>query len=720
MYFLNLPMLLGATAIAIPIAIHLINRHRFRRTEWAAMRFLRASIEKHQRRLRLEDILLLLLRCLLVLLIAATLARPTLRSALGKFSNLGLTSSTAIILLDNSASMGATDGVQSRLDKARKAAEEAIDALPPNSDVAVWLVSDIIETAIPEPTRDLNLARKIIRDAPLTDRATQLLPALQQASKLLAPRLAARKEIYLVTDGQSLAWQPWNDTLRLLDSGKNNLRFRVILTGDSEEQNLAVTDLHAAAPLAPLRQPLRFDLRVTNFGRDDARDVRLSLNVDNDAPSDEGIIELLPAGASRNLALFAKLRTDGFHSITARLPEDRLLADDRRSIVVHALKEIRVLLVNGTPGHEGRDNPVFFLQQALTPVPNVERPDYFIQPTVITPTELTAARLDNTDVVLLAGVFDLAGDTTALLDQFVSRGGGLIVFPGTRCDRTFYNTHCPFLPATLGDPRGDVEKQETFITIQPADYQHSIVSLWNDPAAGTLSSARFYRYYPLEPSTNAAVVLRFADGTTNPPPALVEGTWRQGRTLLFASTPNTDWNDWPVRPSFVPLLHRALGAVLTRRDSGLNIRVGSEFRHALPAECLGKDVVVTPPGTSAKVKREFSRVEPLPPDNAPTARALATDFAGVYDVAVASEPPQSFKFAAQADSSEFDLTPLSPAELSQLGTRAQLFRYPSEMSLRTKISQEVVGSEIWWMVALAALLVALTETVLAQYFSRSK
>lgn len=680
------------------------------------MRFLRASIEKHQRRLRLEDLLLLALRCLLLILLALTLARPALRNAPGKFAGLGFTSSTAVILLDNSYSMGATDGVQSRFDKARKAADEILDSLPPNSEAAVWLVSDIVATAVPEPTRDLALTRKTIRDARLTDRGTRLLPALQQATKLLSHRLAGRKEFYLVTDGQSLAWQPWNDTLRLLDSAKENLRARIILVGDAGQQNLAVTDLRLASPLAPLRQPLRFDIRVTNTGREDARDVRLSLNVDTDPASDEGVIDLLPAGTSRTVALFAKLRTEGYHSVTAQLPEDRLPADDRRSIVVRALKEIRVLLVNGLPGREGRDNPVFFLEQAITPVAATDRADYFIQPTVISPADITGARLDNADIVILASVFDLTTDTAALLDQFVARGGGLLFFPGDRCDRAFYAAHCPFLPATLGEPLGDAEKQDAFVALQPSVYQHSLVSLWNDPAAGSLASARFYRHYPLRPATNATAVVHFADGS----PAIVEGTRHLGRALVFASTANTAWNDWPVRPSFVPLLHRALGEVLPRRNEILNLRVGDEFRHRLSADQLGKDVVVTPPGNDAKPRREFSRVEPLPPDNAPTIRATDTEIAGVYDVGVASEPPVALKFAAQADTAESDLTPLSAAQLAQLGERAQLFRYPSEMSLRTRIAQEVIGSEIWWAFALAALLIAVVETLLAQFFSRSK
>ncbi len=713
MYFLNPFLLFGATAISVPIVIHLINRRRIRRTEWAAMRFLRASIEKNERRLEIEDIILLILRCLLLILLALALARPTVRRGLGALGGVGLTPSTALILLDNSYSMGATDGAQLRLDKARKAAEETLDTLPGGSAAALWLVSDTAQPVIPEPTRDLNLVRKIIREARLTDHGSNLLPCLQRAYENLRNKAGARKELYVITDGQVLAWQRWSDVLQLLNDAKRSICTRVIIVGDNDEQNVGVSDLRLAGGLPALNQPLRFEVQVTNFGREDLRDVRVTLSVNGDPPNDEGAIEFLPAGSAKSISLFAKLRTDGFHAVTARLPDDRLAADNRHSAVVHAMKELRVLLVDGTPGRDARESGVFFLRQALVPVSPVEAPQYFIKPIVVTPSELPTARLDGYDVVILSNVFDFNPDTATSLLQFVTRGGGLIVFPGPNCNRAFYNsTLAPLLPATLGEPRGDAEKQENIATLQPKGYEHPIVTLWNDPAAGTLATAHFYRYYPLTPSTNGApvTVLRFADES----PAVIEQSLGLGRVLLFNSTANTAWNDLPVRPAFVPLLHRALAVLLIRRDENLNIKVGEPFAWRLGLEFLGKETAVITPTD----EKDYGRVELV--QNVPTLRQTHTDNAGVYDVSVASDPPLTLRFATQAPAAESSLKPLTVAELKQLGQSAQVLHYPQEMALRTRIEQEAVGSEIWWPVALAALLLGAAETLLAQRFSRSK
>src|SRR6185436_10147179 len=152
-------MLAGLAAVSVPIIIHLLNRRKFQKVIWAAMRFIQTSVEKNQKRMRIEDMIFL----------ALPLARPAILS--NASAVFGQSKVTGVIILDNSQSMGMSDGVATRLEKAKKAAERALDAMPAGSATAVLLASDTVQGAIPEPTFDLNLARKILREAPLTDRA---------------------------------------------------------------------------------------------------------------------------------------------------------------------------------------------------------------------------------------------------------------------------------------------------------------------------------------------------------------------------------------------------------------------------------------------------------------------------------------------------------------------------------------------------------------------
>ena len=80
MTFINYTMLFGLSALAVPVLIHLLNRSRARVLDWGAMRFLLASITSQNRRILVEEVILLALRCLLVALVVMALARPFLPS----------------------------------------------------------------------------------------------------------------------------------------------------------------------------------------------------------------------------------------------------------------------------------------------------------------------------------------------------------------------------------------------------------------------------------------------------------------------------------------------------------------------------------------------------------------------------------------------------------------------------------------------------------------
>ena len=65
----------GTLLVSAPIIIHLLNKRKFKTVDWAAMDFLVEADKRNRRRIRLEDLLLLVLRCLAVVLIALLVAR---------------------------------------------------------------------------------------------------------------------------------------------------------------------------------------------------------------------------------------------------------------------------------------------------------------------------------------------------------------------------------------------------------------------------------------------------------------------------------------------------------------------------------------------------------------------------------------------------------------------------------------------------------------------
>ncbi|MEA3187192.1 MAG: hypothetical protein QOD99_1022 [Chthoniobacter sp.] len=721
MAFLNPLLLWGAAAISVPILIHLLMNRKVRSVTWAAMRFLQNAVQRNQHRMNLEDILLLLLRCAVLIFLALALARPALRKAGFNFGGAG--GETAVIVLDNSYSMGHSDGVSTRFQKGQIAAEQALDALPIGSSVAVFLISDVVQPVIPEPTSDLNLARKILRDARLCDRGTDAEPALQKALETLGKQTKPRKTVYLITDNQVVEWKNLAEIRKMIDAAKAaQVQTRVVLVGSKEEHNLAITDLRLASALSPVNQPLRFEVEVTNFGVSEATGVEVSLNVDGDPASDQGALDSIAPGAAKRLSLFAKLREPGYHAVTVRMPEDHLPADDHRTVAVRAMKEINMLLVDGNPGVEPRESEVFYLRNALVPVPADEQNEYFLKTKTISSAELESAKLTDFEAVVLVNVVDFSDVTIGALEKYLQRGGGLIVFPGDKINTSFYNEKLAkkfgILPATFGPTRGDAKAQEKFFTLQEKNYQHPIVSLWNDPAAGTLGGAHFYCAFELKPEESkrkeagaSAVVVNYTDGV----PAVMERTWGFGRVVQFSSTANTAWNDLAVRPIFEPLIYRTLGSILHRQDEQINISVGRKFTFVCDADLLGKDATIIKPD-GKKDAGSLRRIAMV--DSLPTLEFDDIATAGAYQVSVAGDAPMRMTFAAQANPAESKLDELP--QIDTLAPAAQIVRWTPQTNLRESLIGEQSGTEFWRTFALLALAVACAETVLADIFSKSK
>lgn len=128
-------MLLGLNAAAIPIILHLIARRRPPTVVFPAVRYLVATTQEHQRRLRLRNILLMLVRALLIaaLVLAASGPSVPVRGVPGH------SPSALVVILDNSLSSGAVAGGTAVIDDLKQAAADVLSRATPED--ALWLLT---------------------------------------------------------------------------------------------------------------------------------------------------------------------------------------------------------------------------------------------------------------------------------------------------------------------------------------------------------------------------------------------------------------------------------------------------------------------------------------------------------------------------------------------------------------------------------------------------
>ena len=179
------PALLGTLiAAGIPVALHLMMRPKPRTLPFPAFRFLVAKQRANQRSLRLRHLLLLLLRIVLIAGLILAVARPRLFQ-----QNLGLSTERpvfAVFVFDTSPSMEYKSADQrTRLDDAKKRADELLTELPAGSRIAIRTSNDRLGERI-EATANLTDARKRIQSMEIAAAGPPLSAALIAGLKDLA------------------------------------------------------------------------------------------------------------------------------------------------------------------------------------------------------------------------------------------------------------------------------------------------------------------------------------------------------------------------------------------------------------------------------------------------------------------------------------------------------------------------------------------------------
>ena len=202
MTFLHPVALLGLAAAAIPALLHLFERRVPPEAEFPPLRYLSEAERQSARRLRLRQVLLLLLRTALIALIVLAAARP-LVPAPAPVRGAAVHQRTAlVVILDNSLSSGAVVDGRPVLDRLRAAARGSLAAV--GSSDRVWLV--LADGVARAGTREALLAT--VDSAAVSPRRLDLTAAVRDAVRLVDAEPLEGREVHVMSDLQRTALGP--------------------------------------------------------------------------------------------------------------------------------------------------------------------------------------------------------------------------------------------------------------------------------------------------------------------------------------------------------------------------------------------------------------------------------------------------------------------------------------------------------------------------------
>ena len=693
MNFLYPLFLVGALAVALPILFHLIRRSPRNRIPFSALRFLEPSSPRLTRKSRLEHLWLLLLRCLILLLLAAAFARPYLESALGTFD--GETNPPRhFFLLDASASMKRGQAWED----ARAILRRQLEQIETNARAAAYTFDTQLrplitfeqwDAANPPNGRAARLLNRANQVSP-SWKATHLGNALLAAVDLLQESTPPGEEnqdwrIHVISDLQSGMLR---DGLQGFEWPKH---CAVELHPVSVEGNTNV-GLHPMPSANGWEEHETARIRISNTASSTAETFLLGWAMQGREKAPVSPTEIyLPPG--KNLVRNAPPEPVDMSPEVLRIFGDDHEFDNAVWQVPFRARESKVLYL-GQPSGGNSDTLLFYLEKAFQ-----QTKRHVVSVEVFPPDRLLPQEAVKSLRLIVIGE-PLAPALAEQVSRLNAAGATTLIV-----------LHQANLESTL---RAILQDTAIAVTVSPSkdyalfgqiDFQHPLFSSFADPRFSDFTKIRFWSrsHLHLENNEIARIIARFDDGL----PAIVQFSRGSGSLFATAFGWSPKHSRFALSTKFVPFLYSLLDFGTETRQVQSRYFVGQEVNLSSLADA-GAISVQTPSGDSISLDG--------------IQRFRETDEPGIYTIQTAKSP---VRFAVNLHPSESDTAPILEETLLGLGIPLRPTISPEttnplveETKRKLKAAEMENSQKFWRWIIGAVLLVAALETLCSVLFSR--
>ncbi len=609
-------MLVAGGAALAPIILHMWRR-RPQRIVFPAVQFIREGHQQVQRKLRLRELLLLVLRVFALLALTLGLARPIVGPG-------GPTPSTSaprrlVLIVDNSVRMDYVDGRSSRLERAKEIAERFISRLPLGCSIAVV---DCQGGPIGFEADRAGAIAKLRRIRAVSG-ALPVAAAALRGCELLVSDGEGVGEVTVVSDLTTPGWPSETiAALRQVLSTHPGIRLSIVDVGAEESANLQFGDLQVLPEIAApgdtvyvrtllagsISGSFTVELYLRYHGarmEEEAfspQTVRTRGDTLAQACGEKRGMQTvsLDAGSKAEIQFGFPVQRMGFYQGCVALAHpDPLEWDNRRYFTVMVRPAEPVLLVAPNEVEER----TLYIRLMLEPEELTKFGLGRFRCEIVGQSQLATVDFSGFSVVALVDPQPIEEAAAQRLYEYVLQGGGLLILLGAQAEdpRSWQgDVVTKLLPAT---PLRQARAPDG-IVLRPESFQHPILQSL-EPYAGNLpwDLAPVFRYWQLSQfGSDVYTVISFSDGQ----PALVEKNIGQGRVLLF-TTPFSDppregsWN-WFTAGECWPLLAvvQQLFLYLSQKEL-LQLQLWSSPRliGRLPKDPVGTPRLITVAGVPA-------------------------------------------------------------------------------------------------------------------------
>lgn len=561
-------LLWGLIAVLIPLLIHLLFRRRRRVMEWAAMRFVRHAWAARRKRIRLEQIVLLLVRCAIPVLLGLALAQPLLND--GAWFDTGPIH--RYIIVDNGIASTTTDpSGRTDLDRSIEVIDRYIDTVDPGDPVSLLLSSD---NTLLGPTTNTDELRRLCESIESTELPSNIHRSLERIASTIDSStgseviLASGLRRGTLPDGTGAPVEFPDTTSLLLGSSPVPVSPNIGILEASPGRPFVIMDssggerqrntMSTSTIVQLLRDGPSYPSAVS------------TITIRSDGGTTSRTIRWSDGQRTRPVNMDLPIGPDGEHGSRIEIeigPLDSVAADNTRYLSMESIEQIEILMLDRIDSGDSSGD-TNWIRYALNPMNGDS-----IELRSIDPISVIESDLNGVDLIVVKRPDLVAGESMTLLRDHVDTGGSLLILPPpgkTIHDwaRTWSDSFD--LPWTWDRQDRSYDDPPSLLrSNEGVEYLSSI----SGELEQLLESTRIDRTMIIEPGPGTDVVLVTSDGD----PFLVstmESPRHGGSIMAFSSAMHTDWTDLPTRPLMVPLFQELLRDILSRQRSDTRHIVG--------------------------------------------------------------------------------------------------------------------------------------------------
>jgi hypothetical protein len=533
--------LFGLLGMSIPILIHLLTRRQQKHVRFSAVYLLLQSQKRSIKKSNPNRLLLLLLRCMGIALLSLALAGPFFSFGDSEAFRSN-TPSSYVFIVDDSFSMRSRIKEKTLFESAIQFLSNLLTQIPEGSEFSLVLASHPAHTD-QDWIAQKNSFEKLIHGLQPSYQTTDIGHAVEKAAHLLSTAKNKEKKLILLTDLNENGWDKdvFSEVSSLLNTPLQIFDFSTLAL---KKNQVSVESVETHQEFLARSRILKIKTKIKNHSQSNQR-LPASLIFDKKIEK-ETLIDI-PAGQTVSKEFSISLRSGDSVRGKIKAGEDALFTDNIRYFSHQPNRNIKVLVVDGDPGTVSHQSESFYLERALNPF-SVSLSH--IDPTVSTLAELPLRNLADFSVVIFANVRELPVGYELKLENFVLRGGALIFGMGDQVDAKYYNEKLGnLLPITLEAVQNFKKTHLLF-----ENNQHPVMRAFSAKTIKEMKEIPFHSIYTIQARDKKS--FKIASWFTNKNPAILESDSGKGKVIIFLSSLDRDWNDFPIQPTFLPWIQR--------------------------------------------------------------------------------------------------------------------------------------------------------------------